>query len=133
MGLTADAAGDELASELLAPADVNASTSPTSAQFYARQWNMRAVFADRAWAAGFLGSRDVVVAIVDAGIDYLHPDLVGSWTRTLEIVRARGGCRGRYPIPWATPISDLNYHGTAIASITRAMGRSSPESTRTLR
>jgi len=124
MGLTADAAGDELASELLAPADVNASTSPTSAQFYARQWNMRAVFADRAWAAGFLGSRDVVVAIVDAGIDYLHPDLVG----LVDLGRSRSfvpeeDVEVATRFPGRLPISDLNYHGTAIASIIASNGK----------
>ena len=56
---------------------VNPTVAPTMALFYKRQWNMCAVFAEEAWAAGPLGSRDVVVAILDTGIDYLHPDLVG--------------------------------------------------------
>src|SRR5256884_5756192 len=60
-------------SEAAVPADATA--SPTTARFYARQWNIRAVFANQAWAAGFLGSRDVKVAILASGIDYLHPDL----------------------------------------------------------
>src|SRR5690242_8895046 len=50
----ADDAADEAASEALAPAD--ATGSPTAAQFYPRQWNLRAGFADQAWAAGHLGS-----------------------------------------------------------------------------
>ena len=66
---------DEAVSEPLAPADATA--SPTSARFYARQWNLRAVFAPAAWAVGFVGSRDVVVAILDTAIDYTNPDLVG--------------------------------------------------------
>ncbi|HEV8263356.1 MAG TPA: hypothetical protein VGQ06_00285, partial [Gemmatimonadales bacterium] len=72
---TAEAFADETVSEVLAPADATA--SPTEAQFYSRQWHLRAVFAPEAWAAGHLGSRDVVVAILDTGIDYLNPDLVG--------------------------------------------------------
>src|SRR6266513_5267146 len=56
-------ATDGLAAEAAVAADATA--SPTTAQFYARQWNLRAVFAPDAWAAGFLGSRDVVVAILD--------------------------------------------------------------------
>src|SRR5207244_11375851 len=66
---------EQAKSEMAVPAD--ASASPTTARFYARQWNMRAVFANQAWAAGFLGSRDVKVAILDSGIDYLLPDLAG--------------------------------------------------------
>ena len=62
-------------SETLAAADATA--SPTAAQFYARQWNMRAVFADQAWAAGHRGSRDVVVALLDSGLDYTLPDFAG--------------------------------------------------------
>src|SRR5436309_7877736 len=53
------ATGEEAVSEPLAPADATA--SPTAAQFYARQWNLRAVFAPEAWAAGLLGSRDALV------------------------------------------------------------------------
>src|SRR5207247_3399163 len=71
----ADEAPSEAASEAAVPADATA--SPTAAQFYARQWNLRAVFAPDAWAAGHLGSRDVVVAILDTGIDYTNPDLAG--------------------------------------------------------
>src|SRR2546429_988081 len=55
------AAADEAVSEGLAPADAN--PAPAKAQFYARQWNLRAVFAPEAWAAGHLGSRDVKGAI----------------------------------------------------------------------
>src|SRR5437879_3098169 len=69
------ATADEAVGKLFAPADATA--SPTTAQFYARQWNLRAVFAPAAWAAGFLGSRDVVVAMLDTGIDYTIPDLAG--------------------------------------------------------
>ncbi|MEX2157049.1 MAG: hypothetical protein WD773_09440 [Gemmatimonadales bacterium] len=77
----ADAVAEPMSSEALMPADATA--SPTLAQFYARQWNMRAVFAPEAWAAGHLGSRDVVVAILDTGIDYLQPDLSGSLTSSV--------------------------------------------------
>ena len=101
-------------SELVAVAD--ATVSPATAQFYARQWNLRAVSAPEAWAAGYLGSRDVVVAILDTGIDYLHPDFVGlvdlEHSRSFvpeEIIPAR--------YPGRLPISDLSYHGTAVASV----------------
>jgi subtilisin family serine protease len=100
--------------ETLATADATA--SPTSAQFYARQWNMRAVFAPEAWAAGQLGSREVVVAILDTGIDYLHPDLVGlvDLARSTSFV-PEDVIPARYP--GRLPISDLHWHGTAVASV----------------
>src|SRR5439155_10449110 len=47
------AVADEAVSETLAPADATA--SPTTALFYARQWNLRAGFAPEALAAGHLG------------------------------------------------------------------------------
>ena len=53
------------------------SDKPAKAFFFARQWDMSAVHADEAWAAGLLGSPSTRVAIMDSGIDYLHVDLRG--------------------------------------------------------
>src|ERR1051325_9748391 len=118
----ADTTGDLASSAALAAAEP--SGLPTSAPFYPRQWNVRAVFADQAWAAGQTGSRDVVVAVLDAGIDYLHPDLVG----LVDLVRSKSfvpeedvEVAARFPGRLA--ISDLNYHGTAIASIIASNGK----------
>jgi lantibiotic leader peptide-processing serine protease len=112
---------------LSAPADATATisvmTSPTSAQFYARQWNMQAIHAPEAWAAGHLGSTDVVVAIIDTGIDYLHPDLVGlvDLTRSISFVPEEDPIiAARFP--GRLPISDLAYHGTAVASVVATNG-----------
>ncbi len=56
---------------------VASNAAPAAAVRYARQWNMRAVQADAAWAHGFLGSPGVSIFMLDSGIDYLHADLVG--------------------------------------------------------
>ncbi len=120
-GTTSGPPTDSTAGATLAFADATA--LPTSAQFYARQWNMRAVFADRAWATGHLGSRDVTVAIMDTGIDYTLPDFAGlvdvgrskSFTPEEDAVIAQ-----RYP--GRLPISDLRDHGTAAASVIGSRG-----------
>src|SRR6266568_4095732 len=107
------ATADQAVSEPLAPAD--ASASPTGAQFYARQWNLRAVFAPEAWAAGFLGSRDVVVAILDTGIDYTNPDMVGLVDLDRSTSFVPEDVTRHYP--GRLPFSDLFWHGTAVASV----------------
>ena len=111
---------EESAGEAADPSalDVNASpdatASPTSAQFYARQWNLRAVFAPDAWAAGFLGSRDVVVAILDTGIDYSNADLAGLVDLDRSISLVPEDVTQHYP--GRLQFSDLFWHGTAVAS-----------------
>jgi subtilisin family serine protease len=109
----------DAADEPLALADATA--SPTTAEFYPRQWNMRAVFAPEAWAAGHLGSRDVRVAILDTGIDYLHPDLVG----LVDLEHSTSFVPGDIPARYAgrLPFSDFHQHGTFVASIIASNGR----------
>jgi subtilisin family serine protease len=91
---------------------------PWEASFYDRQWNMEAIHAREAWEAGHTGSTDVVVAIVDTGIDYLHPDLVG----LVDLERSRSFVPEDEPVlaekyPGRLPFSDLFWHGTAMADI----------------
>lgn len=73
-----------------AGADAGATSidDPTTAVRYARQWNMRVVQADVAWAHGFLGSASVSIFMLDSGIDYLHSDLVGrvDLTRSVDLL-----------------------------------------------
>jgi subtilisin family serine protease len=108
-----DASTEPTSSDVVAPADATA--SPTMALFYPRQWNLRAVFADQAWAAGHLGSRDVVVAILDTGINYLHPDLVG----LVDLERSKSFVPEVAPARYTgrLPFSDFHNHGTFVSSI----------------
>jgi subtilisin family serine protease len=113
-GEAAEDLPEQAANEIVAVADAIA--SPTAAQFYPRQWNLRAVFAPEAWATGHLGSRDVKVAILDTGIDYLHPDLLG----LVDLEHSKSFVpEDVMPARYADrlPFSDLFWHGTAVASV----------------
>lgn len=109
-----------------APTDALATSStlsrplPDKAKYYARQWNLReAIKADVAWHAGYVGSSDVNVFILDTGVDYLVPDLVGrvDLNRSVSFVPAssdeyaRAAAKGRYAF------TDFHSHGTAVAAL----------------
>lgn len=96
---------------------VLSATDPTTAFFYPRQWNMRAIFADQAWAAGNLGSPAVTLAILDTGIDYTYPDLVGrvDLSRSASFVPSDDALVAAL-FPGRHPITDLHFHGTHVAS-----------------
>lgn len=92
-------------------------TNPTTARFYASQWNLPAIGADKAWAAGKLGSPSVKVAIIDTGLDYTHPDLVGRVDLSLSrsFVPAENAII-QQRFPGAHPIADLHFHGTHVGA-----------------
>lgn len=102
------------AAETAAPLSV---ANPGAAYFFARQWNMRAIHADAAWAAGFLGSRDVRVAILDTGIDYTLPDLAGlvDLSRSTSF-EPRDDLYAAYYFPGRNLSTDLQFHGTNVAT-----------------
>jgi subtilisin family serine protease len=90
---------------------------PTTAARYPWQWNMRAIHADEAWAAGRLGSPSVTVAILDTGIDYLYPDLVGlvDLSRSISFIPSDDALVDLY-FPGRNYITDLYFHGTHVAN-----------------
>jgi subtilisin family serine protease len=101
-------------------AGLESATAPQTASQFARQWNMRAIAGPTAWAAGFLGSSEVRVAILDTGIDYLWPDLNGRVDLTRSIsLRPDEDARFHTWFPTSTrhPITDLNAHGTMVSAI----------------
>jgi subtilisin family serine protease len=95
----------------------NSVANPTTALRYTWQWNMRAIGADKAWAAGKLGSPNVTVAILDTGIDYDIPDLNGlvDLSRSRSFVASDNTITSTY-FPTRNQISDYNGHGTNVAT-----------------
>ena len=90
---------------------------PTTAARYGFQWNMRLINADKAWAAGKLGSPGVTVAILDSGLDYDAPDLSGlvDLSRSASFVPSDDAITATY-FPDRHPINDYNGHGTNVAT-----------------
>lgn len=91
--------------------------NPAGAILFARQWNMRAIHADAAWHAGFLGSKDVRVAILDTGIDYMLPDLAGlvDLSHSVSFEPVDDFYAALY-FPGRHPSTDLHFHGTNVAT-----------------
>jgi subtilisin family serine protease len=53
--------------------------------FWGQQWYMRQVHAPEAWAVT-TGSRDLIVAVIDTGVDITHEDLRSNiWTNSKEV------------------------------------------------
>ena len=67
------------------PNDPYYASSGSWGQSYADLWGIKKINAEGAWSQS-TGSASVVVAVVDTGIDYNHPDIAANiWTNTGEI------------------------------------------------
>ena len=96
---------------------VESQGNPTTAGRYSWQWNMRQIGADKAWAAGKLGSSGVTVAILDTGIDYDAPDLNGlvDLSRSASFIPGDDQITAKF-FPTRNRISDYHGHGTNVAT-----------------
>jgi len=74
---------------------------------YAQQWGFAATRAAQAWRVT-TGSANVIVAVVDTGVDSLHPDLSGKVLAGWNVIDG------------TTDTRDENGHGTAVAGIIAA-------------
>lgn len=107
----------DIATVEVAGSKLDSPSDPTSAGRYPWQWNMRAIHADEAWAAGRLGSPGVTVAIIDSGIDYEYPDLwyLVDRSRSISFVPSDDALVEAY-FPTRHPVTDLYFHGTHVAA-----------------
>ena len=103
----------------MAAADVSdmSIANPAAAFRFAFQWNMRAIGANTAWAAGDLGTADVTAAILDSGIDYDSFDMNGmvDLARSTSFVASDNAILAAF-FPGRNPLDDLNGHGTNVAT-----------------
>jgi hypothetical protein len=85
--------------------------------FNQQQWNMRAINAPAAWAAGNLGSPNVTAAILDSGIDYDNFDMNGmvDLARSTSFVPTDDAILTAL-FPTRNKLDDLGGHGTLTAS-----------------
>lgn len=112
------------------PADVIPAMADPS---LSKMWAMSKIQAQSAWAKT-TGSRRVIVAVIDSGIDYNHPDLAGNMWRNPNASRTRatgvdqmGSSISGDVVGWNfihndnLPYDDSN-HGTHVAGTIGAVG-----------
>jgi subtilisin family serine protease len=99
---------------------------------YADQWALSKIHASEAWDT-CRGSSEVIVAVLDTGVDYDHPDLQGNlWTNEAERVGLPwvddddngyvDDIRGYNFVTYTNDPRDDHGHGTAITGIVAAVG-----------
>jgi len=98
---------------------------------YASQWNLRKIRAPEAWDLT-TGSPDVVVAVIDTGIDYTHEDLAANMFRNEADCDQDGtdddgngyadDCYGVNAITGSGDPKDDHGHGTHVAGVIGAAG-----------
>jgi len=94
----------------------SASAAPTSAFFYACQWNLAQIDAPGAWAKGFFGSPGVKVAVLDTGVDPFHIDLSGKIDTANSTSVLTPGSSPCGPFDEGT-IFDLDFHGSFVSGL----------------
>ena len=83
-------------------------------------WSLQKIDAAQGWNVT-TGTGRTVVAVIDTGVDYRHPDLAANiWTNTID--PATGGLHGYDFSDNDTDPMDENGHGTHVAGIVGATG-----------
>ena len=85
--------------------------TPDDGYYEAYQWDIRRVMAPQAWDAGATGSHNTVVAILDTGVAFNHPDLYPNFVYW-DCFDSTGNPCNPYP--------DYHWHGTHVAGTVAA-------------
>jgi subtilisin family serine protease len=119
---SASVASAELATgwkiERAAARQVPSSKGPTvEDQYYnaGEVWGVDRVHAPQAWDAGYTGSHSAVVAVIDTGIAWNHPDLAGNVVHVDCYTMA-----GSYADGACNPYPEFSLHGTHVAGTVAA-------------
>lgn len=106
---------------------------PPDDPLYPQQSNITAVKIDQVWDAYTTGDGSQIIAILDTGVDYMHPDLAANiWINDAELNGVEGfdddangfidDIRGWDFINLDNAPLDDNMHGTHVAGIAGAVG-----------
>ncbi|HEY8529054.1 MAG TPA: S8 family peptidase [Paenibacillaceae bacterium] len=90
-----------------AQAQADGGITPNDTYYAAYQWNLPAIATERGWNLT-RGSDDIVVAVIDTGVQADHPDLKGRLTEGCNVIN-----------PGEPPEDDVG-HGTHVAGIIAA-------------
>ncbi len=124
-----------------APVSAAAVTGATTNDTFAsKQWYLESIHAREGWNAA-TGSKDVIVAVIDSGVDIEHPDIKANiWSNPSEIAGNHKDDDGDgyvddmhgwnfiktsndvKPIHQADGLHEAWLHGTAVASLIAAVG-----------
>jgi subtilisin family serine protease len=104
--------------------DATVQTDQSGAFFFADQWNMRQINADKAWLVTRQGA-GATIAMLDTGVDPGQLDLNGrvDLTRSKSVLTPGSSpCNRIFHLPDEESITDFNAHGTFTSAIASSNG-----------